>query len=76
MARQDIDRQIEMEPKRISYAKEEITKLGYEIIYEDAKKIKFNFKNEPVTLYPYSGWFTGKTVNDNRGIEKLLNQLK
>lgn len=31
MARLDIERQKELEPKRMNYAKEQITKLGYEV---------------------------------------------
>jgi hypothetical protein len=34
------------------------------------------FKNELVKFFPYSGWHTGKSIVDGRGIKKLLAQLK
>lgn len=76
MARLDKDRQSELEPKRISFAVEQLAKIGIEIDYEDDTKIKFMHKGEEVTLFPYSGWHTGKSIKDGRGINKLINQLK
>ena len=74
--RLDSDRQKELEPKRIQFAKEAIDEVGYRITYEDKTKIQFQFKGEIVTLFPYSGWHTGKSIVDGRGIEKLLEQIK
>lgn len=76
MARLDIEKQKELEPKRIQFAKEAIDEAGYRITYEDKTKIQFQFKGETVTLYPYSGWHTGKSIEDGRGIDKLLKQIK
>jgi hypothetical protein len=75
MARQDQEKQKKLEPKRLEYAVEQITKEGYKIHYQDKTKIIFEFNNHNVTLYPYSGWHTGKSIKDGRGIEKLLNQI-
>jgi len=61
MARLNIERQIELEPNRIDFAKREIEKFGY-VVTVFSKQLNFTFKNEIITLYPYSGWFTGKTV--------------
>ena len=76
MARLNIETQNKLEPERIKYAKNELTKLGYKIIYETNIYIQFMFNNHKVTLYPYSGWHTGKSINDGRGINKLLDQIK
>lgn len=76
MARQNQELQDELEPKRMAYAKEQITSLGYEIIYEDKTKLQFEFKGKKVNLFAYSGWHTGPTIADGRGIEKLLKQIK
>ena len=70
------EKQLIDEPKRIAYAKDEITKLGYEIILEDASCIGFLFNGSMVKIFPYSGWFSGKSVNDGRGIKNLLKQIK
>jgi len=76
MARLDLDRQKELEPKRLEFAKNIIKKLGYEITFECETRIEFHFKGYKVELYPYSGWHTGKSIQDGRGIQKLINQIK
>lgn len=73
--RQDTDRQSKLEPKRIQYAKEKIEGLGYDIIDESTTRISFLFKKQVVTFFPYSGWATGITINDGRGIDELLKQI-
>ena len=75
MARLNIERQQRLEPKRIDYAVRRIEKLGYEIIHRDNHMIKFIHKGQPVFFYPYSGWATGKTIQDGRGLQRLLRQL-
>ena len=41
----------------------------------NATTLQFTFRGSPVTLYPYSGWFTGRTITDGRGIKNLLKQI-
>ncbi len=74
--RLDIETQTELEPKRIAYAKEKITALGYDIFFENETSLKFLFKGKKVVLFPYSGWHTGASIKDGRGIENLLKQIK
>lgn len=74
--RLDQDREARLQPKRIEFAKNVLVHLGYEITYEDGTRIEFVHNGSVVKLYPYSGWFTGKTVRDGRGIEYLLKQLQ
>lgn len=74
--RLNIKRQKELEPKWLQYAKEQITTLGYEITLECKSRLEFTFKGERVQLFPYSGWHTGKSIKDGRGLEKLLKQIK
>lgn len=76
MPRLNEDRQKELEPKRLETAKREIESLGLQIVYEGSNRIDFMFKREKVMYYPYSGWATGKTIKDGRGLKQLLNQLK
>lgn len=76
MSRQDIKRQRNLEPKRIEYAKNEIEKLGYEITFECDTRIEFMYKGEKIEFYPYSGWASGKGIENGRGIEKLLTQIQ
>lgn len=76
MGRLDEERQNELEPKRMEYAIEQLTKLGYTPTYVDKTRIEFGYMDAKVTLFPYSGWHTGKTIKDGRGLKKLLEQLK
>jgi len=64
------------EPIRMQYAREQLTRLGYEVAQIGPHALRFTFNGQPVTLYPYSGWFTGKTVKDGRGIDRLIKQVK
>ena len=38
--------------------------------------IEFEYKGHIVKYFPYSGWATGKTITDGRGLMNLSNQLK
>lgn len=77
MARLNIERQNKLEPKRMAYAHERLTTLtDVDIIETTDKRIVFKFKGEKVTLYPYSGYFNGKSVRAGWGIDYLLDQLK
>jgi len=76
MARQDIELQKELEPQRMEYAKNRIAELGFEILYESATELRFLYKNETVRLFPYSGWHSGKSITDGRGIKNLIEQIK
>jgi len=73
--RLDQKSEAELQPLRIKYAKEQLLKRNLKIISEDNVKIIFEFKGKPITIYPYSGWHTGRTVVDGRGIDKLLKQI-
>lgn len=76
MGRLDKERQNELEPDRLIYAKAEIEKLGYEVaIQPGGKSLKFIFNGHIVTHFPYSGWHTGNGIKDGRGIKHLLEQI-
>lgn len=71
------ERRIKKEPYRVKYAADKLHRLGYETHYiEDQKRLEFIYQGEIVRFYPYSGWHTGKTIQDGRGINKLLKQLR
>ncbi len=77
MARLDIERQKELEPIRVDYAIDALHECGIEnMVVLNQNCIEFFFKGEKVKLFPYSGWHTGKSIKDGRGIDKLLKQLK
>lgn len=74
--RLNLKRQKELEPKRIQYAKNQLQDLGFEITLEDSSKLRFKYKGEVVTLFPYSGWYSAKSIKDGGGIKNLIQQLK
>ena len=73
--RLDKDREAELQPERMEYAINELAKLGYTITYKDKTRIEFGYMDAIVTLFPFSGWHTGKSIKDGRGLNNLLKQL-
>lgn len=74
MARLNIERQQELEPKRIMFGKQEIEKLGFKCT-EHEKHLTFDFNGNTITYFPYSGWHSGKGIKPGRGVHNLLKQL-
>jgi len=75
MARLDKQRESELQPKRLAFAKEAIMKMGYEITFESKSEINFYFRDAKIKFFPYSGWHSGATIKDGRGLNNLLKQL-
>ena len=76
MARLNTERQKELEPKRMDYAISEIEKLGHKVSKMSDTELRFEFMNHKVYFFPYSGWHSGSTIKDGRGLNKLLKQIK
>lgn len=70
------ERQQELQPARMQYAISRIKALGYEVTQVDNATLQFIHNDSPILVYPYTGWFTGKSVSDGRGIHVLIGQLK
>jgi len=65
-----------VQEERMQYAKSEIEKLGFRTNQIDETCLEFIHKEAIVKLFPFTGWHTGKSINDGRGIKELLKQLK
>lgn len=74
--RLDQEREKELQPERIEYAKKQIETLGYEIAFSNETEIQFLFKGNVIRFYPYSGWHQGTGIKAGRGLQKLLTQVK
>lgn len=74
--RLDKQRQEKLEPERIKTTKAAIENVGINITYQDKTDIRFLYKGHEVRFFPYSGWHTGKSIQDGRGFKHLLNQIK
>ena len=76
MSRLNKDRQTELEPRRMENAIAKISALGYDVTVGDNKDLCFTYKGSIVVFFPYSGWHSGKTITDGRGLQNLLKQIK
>jgi hypothetical protein len=76
MPRLNQERQKELEPERIDYAIRVVENTGCRVHYRSGTEIRFMFNKHEVRLFPYSGWHSGKSIVDGRGIDKLLKQIK
>lgn len=70
------EKQLELEPKRFEYASNTISNLGFDIFDVSSTYFSFFFRGEKVKVFPYSGWHTGKSIKDGRGIKNLIKQIK
>lgn len=68
------EREKKLEPKRIDKAVSELKKRGFEVV-SDSQVVAFYFKGSCIRYFAYSGWASGKTIKDGRGLKRLLNQL-
>jgi hypothetical protein len=75
MSRLDKERQGALTPTRMSFALNVLQAMGYEIIFKNDSEIQFFHLGERVSLFPYTGWHTGKSIKDGRGINNLIKQL-
>jgi hypothetical protein len=73
--RLDKEREQELQPERMSYAKAELEKKGYLITEVGGTELQFIHNGQLVRLFPYSGWHSGKSIKDGRGLKELLKQL-
>lgn len=77
MGRLNQERQSKLEPIRHKETLAELQRNDFEIWNFDEKKIQIlSPKGNIVHFFPYSGWFSGKGINDGRGFKNLIAQLK
>lgn len=68
------EREKKLTPQRIQKAIIELEKRGYRP-KSDGVSLSFSHKESKIVYYAYSGWASGKTIKDGRGLKNLLNQL-
>ncbi len=74
-ARLDAERQAKLEPERMKTALNALNALGFRPEIINNTELNFTYKAAVIKYYPYSGWASGKTIQDGRGLDKLLEQL-
>lgn len=70
------ERKNELEPSRLEFAKETFEKEGIKFVQLPQGKFEIEHKGETVVFWPYTGWHSGKSITDGRGIKNLIKQLK
>ena len=70
-----MDSKKKIEAERKDFAMFQLDKLGIEFTYEDDSEIRFDWKGKQVKFFPFSGWHTGGSIRDGRGLKNLLKQL-
>lgn len=70
------ERQTELQPGCVEFAQRSLEKLGYSLSVSPNGRIQFDYKGKIVTLWCYTGWYSGKGIVAGRGIMNLLKQLK
>lgn len=67
-----------IEPNRFKYATEKLEAIGAKVTPKNdgSRSMIVEYKNVKVTFFPYTGWATGKGIQDGRGIHPLLKQLE
>lgn len=76
MARENIERQNKLQPTRMQTAIKSLNDLGIKLEYQDETEIWFYWKGHRIKYWPYSGWSSGQSIKDGRGLSTLLKQLK
>jgi len=76
MSRLDKSKQEKLEPQRMAHAKKQIELMGFVVFEFDKSTLIFQFKDHDVKYHAYSGWASGKSIKDGRGLSNLINQLK
>lgn len=65
-----------LQPARMEWAVKKISDLGFYVEQVNEAQLRFMHKGHIVNFWPYTGWASGKTIKDGRGLSKLLKQLK
>lgn len=73
--RLDQQREDALQPKRVKSCQDKLEQLGFVISYKDHNRLEFMFEGNKITFYPYSGWHSGKGIEDGRGFNNLLTQV-
>ena len=73
--RLDQEREERLEPARMASCSQTLQRMGYKVT-TSTKEIKFTHNGNTITLWPYSGWFSGKGIKAGRGFKRLVEQLQ
>ena len=65
-----------LQKDRLEFAEMMILELGFDITSINKTELRFEFNGSIIFFFPFTGWHSGKTIQDGRGLNNLLKQLK
>ena len=69
-------REAKLQSARMDSCQEKLESLGYIVRRDEPNhSLAFTHKVSNITLYPYSGWWSGRGIGSGRGFGKLLKKL-
>ena len=71
-----IESKNKIQKSRLEFAEMRILELGFDITSVNNTELRFEFKGSIVYFFPFTGWHSGKNIQDGRGLNNLLKQLK
>ena len=72
-----LERRAEKEGDRVIYARKELAKLNYPTTWDDYNRcLIFKVGKNKGRIYPYTGWWSVKGIGSDRGVKKLLKELR
>lgn len=70
------EREVKLQPKRMQSCKGKLESIGFNVETVSKDRLEFEYKGNKIMFYPYSGWHSGKGIQDGRGFKNLLKQLE
>lgn len=62
--------------EKMDYSVFKLSENDIDIKFQEDTMLEIDYNGSTVKFYPYTGWFTGKSVVDGRGLNNLIKQLK
>lgn len=74
--RLDQEREARLQPVRMESCKQKLESLGFEVEVRGSNQLEFVYNGNVIRFWPYSGWHTGRGIQDGRGFKRLLKQIE
>lgn len=66
-----------VQKQRLEFASMRLEESGIDILGSSSEyQLLFIHQGHKVYFFPYTGWHSGSTIQDGRGIENLMKQIK
>ena len=75
-SRLDQEREAELQPIRMETCRGKLESMGFIVESNGTDKLTFKYNGNTIQLFPYSGWFSGKGLQQGRGFNNLLKQME